>query len=338
MRVWQIDGRFGLERLQQAERDLPQPGSEQVVIKIHACSLNYRDYLTVTGAYNPRYPLPLIPVSDGAGEVVAVGEGVTDLAIGTRVMGTFSQTWQGGEPSRERLRGATLGGPLDGLLCEYARLSAQGVVPIPEHLSYTQAATLPCAALTAWNALSKYRKLQAGDTVLIQGTGGVALFALQFAKLVGATVIITSSSDAKLEHAQRLGADHTINYRTQPEWHKIARQLTDQRGVDHIVEVGGAETFAQSLAALRVGGFVAIIGILSGAAATVTLTPILMGSLSVQGITVGSRDDFYTMNRAISAHQLEPVIDRVFAFNEAPAAFEHLAAGRHFGKVVIAVQ
>ncbi len=338
MHVWQIDGRFGLAELKRAERDLPQPGSGQVVVKIHACSLNYRDYLTVTGAYNPRYPLPLIPVSDGAGEVVAVGEGVTDIAIGNRVIGTFSQTWQGGEPSRERLRSATLGGPLDGVLSEYACLSAQGVVPIPEHLSYAQAATLPCAALTAWNALNKYRPLRAGDTLLIQGTGGVALFALQFAKLVGATVIITSSSDAKLEQAQRLGADHTINYRNQPEWHKIARQLTDRRGVDHIVEVGGAETFAQSLAALRVGGFVAIIGILSGAAATVTLTPILMGSLTVQGITVGSRDDFHTMNRAIRAHQLAPVIDRVFEFDDAPAAFEHLAAGRHFGKVVIAVQ
>ena len=336
MRVWQIDGHFGLDRLKRAERAIPEPGYGQVVVKIHACSLNYRDYLTVTGAYNPRYPLPLIPVSDGAGEIVAVGAGVSDMPIGTRVMGTFSQVWEGGEPTRERLRSATLGGPLDGVLSEYALLSAQGVIPIPESLSYAQAATLPCAALTAWNALSKYRKLQAGDTVLIQGTGGVSIFALQFAKLFGATVMITSSSDAKLEHARRLGADHAINYRQQPDWHKVARQLTGQHGVDHIIEVGGAETFNQSLSALRIGGFVAVIGVLSGSAAPITLTPILMGSLTVQGITVGSRDDFHAMNRAISAHGLSPVIDRVFGFADAPAAFEYLAAGQHFGKVVIA--
>jgi NADPH:quinone reductase-like Zn-dependent oxidoreductase len=334
MRVWQLDGGFGLDRLVRAKRDTPDPGPGQVLVKIHACSLNYRDYLTVIGDYNPRYRLPLIPVSDGAGEVVATGESVTGVHVGERVMGAFSQVWQGGEPSRERLR-TSLGGPLDGMLADYALLDQHGVVPIPEHLSHEQASTLPCAALTAWSALSKYRAVRPGDTVLIQGTGGVAVFALQFARLLGATVIVTSSSDEKLERARALGADHAINYRTDPDWHRTARALTAKAGVDHIVEVGGAGTFEQSLAAVRIGGFVAVIGVLAGKAAPITLTPILMGSLTVQGITVGSRDDFLAMNRAIAAHRLEPVIDRVFGFDEAPAAFEHLAGGRHFGKVVI---
>lgn len=334
MKVWQIDSGFGLEQLIRAERDRPHPGPGQVLVKVHACALNYRDYLTVIGDYNPRYTLPLIPVSDGAGEIVAVGDGVSEATIGDRVMGAFSQVWQGGEPTSERLR-TSLGGPLDGMLCEYALLSEQGVVPIPAHLSFEQAATLPCAALTAWNALTKYRRVKAGDTVLIQGTGGVSVFALQFAKLLGATVIITSSSDAKLAQARTLGADHTINYRDDPDWHKTARTLTGKLGVDHVIEVGGAGTFEQSLAAVRIGGFVAVIGVLAGKSAPITLTPILMGSLGVQGITVGSRDDFRTMNRALEAGGMVPVIDRVFGFDEAPAAFEHLASGRHFGKIVI---
>ncbi len=336
MKAWEIKDRFGLDQLRQTDRPEPQPGPGQVQVRVHACALNYRDYLTVIGDYNPRYRLPLIPLSDGAGEVVAVGEGVARVAVGDRVMATFSQAWTAGAPTHARLR-TTLGGPLDGLLAEYTVLDQQGLVKIPEHLSFEQAATLPCAALTAWSALTRYRQVQPGDRVLLQGTGGVSLFGLQFVKLLGATAILTSSSDAKLARARELGADHLINYRSDPDWHRSVRTLTDRVGVDHVVEVGGADTLQKSLACVRVGGFVAVIGVLGGKSAPIALTPILMSSITVQGITVGSRDDFEAMLRAIETHRLEPILDRVFGFNDAPAAFRYLASGQHFGKVVIRV-
>ena len=221
------------------------------------------------------------------------------------------------------------------MLAECVVCDSSAVVPLPAHLSYAQGATLPCAAVTAWSALTKYRSLLPGQTVLLQGTGGVSVFALQFAKLLGATVIMTSSSDAKLERAAALGADHLINYKQQPEWHKTVRQLTAKIGVDHIVEVGGAGTFEKSLAAVRMGGFIATIGVLGGVAAPLSVIPILMSGLTVQGILVGSRDDFIAMNKAIAQHQLQPVIDQVFGFDEVLTAFECLQAGGHFGKIVI---
>jgi NADPH:quinone reductase-like Zn-dependent oxidoreductase len=279
--------------------------------------------------------LPLIPLSDGAGEVIAIGDGVSRVAAGDRVAGIFAQGWIAGEPTQERVRATTLGSPLDGMLAEYVVLDQQGLVRLPSHLSYEEASTLPCAAVTAWNALTKYRQLTAGETVLLQGTGGVSIFALQFAKLFGATVIITSSSDAKLERAQALGADHLINYREQPDWHKAARSLTGRTGVDHIVEVGGAGTFEKSLAALRIGGFVATIGVLDGVCAPMSVIPILMSGLTVQGILVGSRDDFEAMNKAVAVAQLQPVVDRIFPFAEVPAAFALMQRGGHFGKIVI---
>jgi NADPH:quinone reductase-like Zn-dependent oxidoreductase len=221
------------------------------------------------------------------------------------------------------------------MLSEYVVLDQEGVVKLPAHLSYEEAATLPCAAVTAWAALTRYRHLNAGETVLLQGTGGVSIFALQFAKMLGATVIITSSSDAKLERAQELGADHLINYRKQPDWHKAARNLTGKNGVDHIVEVGGAGTFEKSLAAVRMGGFIATIGVLDGVSAPLSVIPILMAGLTVQGILVGSRDDFEAMNKAVAASQLQPVIDRIFSFAEVPEAFELMKSSGHFGKIVI---
>jgi NADPH:quinone reductase-like Zn-dependent oxidoreductase len=296
--------------------------------------LNYRDLLTVEGKYNPRLPLPLVPLSDGAGEVVAIGEGVTRVKIGDRVAANFSQKWLGGEPARAKL-GASLGGPLDGMLSEYRALDEEGLVQVPAHLTYEEAATLPCAGVTAWNSLINMGGLTAGETVLVQGTGGVSIFALQFAKLAGARVIVTSSSDEKLERAKELGADFGINYSTTPDWDKRAKELTGGLGVDHIIEVGGAGTFGKSLRSIKIGGHIGLIGNLSGNATEVNLVQILMQNLRIQGVLVGSRDTFEAMNRAISQHQMRPVIDRVFAFEDAPRAFERMATGSHFGKICI---
>jgi NADPH:quinone reductase-like Zn-dependent oxidoreductase len=301
---------------------------------MRAASLNYRDIMTVNGTYNPRQPLPLVPCSDGVGEVVAVGEGVSRVQVGDRVATLFSQGWMGGRPSVEELR-ATLGGPLDGTLSELMALSETGVIAVPEHLSDAGAATLPCAALTAWSGLVEQGGVTAGDTVLVQGTGGVSIFALQFAVLLGARAIVTSSSDEKLRRARDLGAWQTINYLDDPGWGTTARRITGGIGVDHVVEVGGAETLEQSLRAVRVGGTVSVIGVLSGAAASLNIAPILMQNVTLQGILVGSRERFERMNRAISHHRLQPLVDRVFPFAETPAAFAHMAAGKHVGKVCI---
>lgn len=337
MQAYVIQNEFGLANLTQIERPMPEPDAHEVVLKVRACSLNYRDHLMLEGLYNPRQALPLVPLSDGAGEIVALGEQVRRYQIGDRVAGLFCQHWQGGAPDRERLR-VTLGGPLDGMLQQYIALPEQGVIDFPEHLSYPEAATLPCAALTAWVALTKYRQVKAGDTVLILGTGGVAIFALQFAKLFGARVIITSSSDQRLEQVAQLGADELINYRTTPDWHRIALTMTNKQGVDHIIEVGGADTLEKSLAAVKVGGFIAVIGVLSGQKTPLSVIPILMSSLTLQGITVGNRDDFAAMNQAIYQHQLKPIIDQRFTLDEAQTAFARLATGGHLGKLIITVE
>jgi NADPH:quinone reductase-like Zn-dependent oxidoreductase len=334
MRVVEIRGAFGLDHLVEAERPEPRPGSGQVVVRVRAASLNYRDLLTIEGRYNPKQPLPLIPCSDGAGEVVATGEGVSRVRVGDRVCGTFAQRWIAGEPTRERLR-STLGGPLDGMLAELVALDQEGVVRVPGHLTDEEAATLPCAAVTAWSALVTEGGLAAGDTVLVQGTGGVSLFALQLARLAGARVIATSSSDEKLGRARELGAAEGINYRAVPQWGKRVRELTGGAGADHVIEVGGAGTFQQSLQAVRFGGRISLIGNLAGSSAEVMLTSILMQRIRVQGILVGHRESFEAMNRAIELHRLRPVIDRVFPLAEARQAFEHMAAGGHFGKICI---
>jgi NADPH:quinone reductase-like Zn-dependent oxidoreductase len=334
MKVVEIKGSFGIDSLTLTERPEPKLGPDQVVIKVKAASLNYRDLMTVKGLYNPKQPLPLIPLSDGVGEVVDTGAGVTRVKTGDRVAGIFAQKWLAGTPSRAELR-STLGGPLDGMLTEYAVLAEDGVVHVPAHLTDEEAATLPCAGVTAWSALVTDGEIEPGDTVLVQGTGGVSLFALQFAKLAGARVIITSSSDAKLERAQKLGASAGINYTSTPNWEKRVRELTDGNGVDHVVEVGGAGTFVKSLNAVRIGGHIAVIGVLSGTSTSLDLIPILMQKLRVGGIMVGSRETFETMNRAISLHQLRPVVDRVFSMSEAKDAFRYMESGSHFGKICI---
>jgi len=336
MRVYEIQGSFGLDNLRLTERPDPVPGPGQVLLKMRSASLNYRDLLMVRGHYNPRQPLPLIPCSDGVGEVVAVGEGVSRVAVGDRVATIFSQTWIGGPPSADKLCG-TLGGPLDGTLAEQIVLSAEGVVPVPDHLTDAEAAALPCAAVTAWSALVEQGSVGAGDVVLVQGTGGVSVFALQFARILGARVIVTSSSDAKLERVREMGAWQTINYAEDAAWGKTVRRLAGGAGVDHVVEVGGAGTLEQSLKAVRVGGQVSVIGVLSGISSELNIIPILMQNIRLQGILVGSREGFERMNRAISAHSLRPVVDRVFPFDEAPEAFRHMESGTHFGKICITI-
>lgn len=336
MRAYEIRGSFGLDNLTLVERPEPVPGPRQVVVRVRTVSLNYRDLMTVEGTYNPKQKLPLIPCSDGMGEVVATGPGVTRVKVGDRVCSVLSQHWVAGEPTRERVR-STLGGPFDGMLTELALLWEEGVVPAPEYLSDAEAATLPCAAVTAWNALVTEGQVTAGDTVLVQGTGGVSLFALQIARLIGARVIITSSSDEKLARALALGASEGINYRTVPNWGDRAKELTGGRGVDHVVEVGGAGTLQQSLRALRFGGRISLIGVLAGGKAEIPLALIFMQKASVQGIIVGDRDSFEAMNRAFVLHRVKPVVDATFPFEDARAAFDHMAAGRHFGKICIEV-
>jgi NADPH:quinone reductase-like Zn-dependent oxidoreductase len=336
MKAFEIRKTFGLDALTPTERSDPSPGPGHVLLHIRAASLNYRDLLTVQGLYNPKQPLPLIPLSDGVGEVVRLGEGVTRVKEGDRVAGIFAQKWLAGEPTRQKLL-ATLGGPLDGMLADHIVLHEEGLVPVPAHLSDEEAATLPCAAVTAWSALVTQGGLKAGDTLLVLGTGGVSLFALQFARLLGARVIATSSSDEKLARARGLGASDLINYKATPDWEKKVKELTGGVGADHVLEVGGSGTLPRSLRAVRVGGHISLIGNLTGLTADLNLAPILMQNVRVQGVMVGSRETFETMNRAIALHKLRPVLDRVFPFAEARAAFEHLAGQGHFGKVGIRI-
>lgn len=336
MRVWEIQGRFGLDALAFVERKDPEPGPGEVVVKVRAASLNYRDLLTVEGSYNPRQPLPLVPLSDGAGEVVSIGPGVDRVKEGDRVAGNFAPAWISGPPTRAKLR-SSLGGPLDGMAAERILLDAEGAVAFPAHLSFEEAACLPCAAVAAWNALVVQGKLAAGETVLVLGTGGVALFALQIARILGARVIVTSSSDAKLKRAKALGATDVVNYRTTPDWDKEVKTLTGGQGADHVLELGGAETLTRSLRAVRFGGQVSLIGNLSGLDARLNLAHVFMRGIRLQGVLVGSREMFEAMNRAMTLHELRPIIDRVFDFDALPEALEHLKGQGHFGKIVLKV-
>jgi NADPH:quinone reductase-like Zn-dependent oxidoreductase len=327
-----LDG-FGLENLREVEMPDPVPGPGQAVVRIHACSLNFRDLLVAKGAYGRAIRTPLTPLSDGAGVVTQVGEGVTRVKPGDRVCGIFMQRWLEGDPDDAKAASA-LGGALDGMLAELVCLDAAGLVCFPDHLSFEEAATLPCAAVTAWNALFHSGPLKAGETVLVQGTGGVSLFALQFARMAGARVIATSSSDAKLERLRALGADEVINYKSTPEWDKPVRAFTNGLGVDHIVEVGGAGTLPLSLRAVRRGGHIALIGVLSGAG-EIDPRPLLVKSIRLHGIYVGSRQMFEEMNRAIALARLKPVIDRVFPFAQVTEAMRYQESGAHFGKIAL---
>ncbi|HEY1993814.1 MAG TPA: NAD(P)-dependent alcohol dehydrogenase [Edaphobacter sp.] len=321
---------------------MPQITRGMVLIRVHAVSLNYRDLMMVKGIYNPKMALPRIPCSDGAGEVVGIGEGVNRVQVGDRVCGIFMQQWLDGPATAEKSK-AALGGDVDGMLAEYVLLDQDGVVRFPEHLSYEEAATLPCAGVTAWNALhhagEPAHAALPGETIVIQGTGGVSIFALQFGKLLGARVIGTSSSDEKLTRAVTLGLDAGCNYKERPDWSGWVSELTGGQGADRIIEVGGAGTFGQSLRATHVGGLIAQIGVLSGAVTSepLALTPILHKQLHVQGIYVGSRAMFEQMNTAIATAGLHPVIDRVFGADQVREAFLHMQSASHFGKIVIRV-
>ncbi|MFO1128616.1 MAG: NAD(P)-dependent alcohol dehydrogenase [Rhodospirillales bacterium] len=324
-----------MAHLQLAERPEPAAGPGQVLLQMKAASLNYRDLLVPKRGYGALTgTLPLIPVSDGVGVVVAVGDGVTRLRVGDRVCPTMIQGWIAGEATAERLR-RTLGGPLDGVMAEFMAVDAEGVVKVPPHLSDEEAATLPCAALTAWSAIVTEGRVRAGDTVLVQGCGGVSLFALQFAKLQGARVVVISSRDERLDRARALGADIAINYTATPAWGRAAREQAGGDGVDHVVEVGGAATLPQTLRAVRTGGAISLIGVVAGGRGEVNMGPIVTRQIRLQGITVGSRDGFEAMLRAVEQHRLRPVVDRVYGFDELHPALDYLASGAQFGKICI---
>jgi NADPH:quinone reductase-like Zn-dependent oxidoreductase len=332
MKVMQIEGEWSADHIRPAKRPDPAPGPGEVLLKMEAASLNYRDTVLVRRGYG-RWSgeLPLVPVSDGAGRVLAVGQGVTRVKVDDLVCPIFCQGWISG-PIRDGHRGGVLGGPRDGVMQEYMVLSEEGVVRAPRHHDAVQAATLPCAAVTAWNAVVHQGHVKAGDVVVVQGTGGVSLFALQFGKIHGAVVIATSSSDAKLERVKAMGADHVVNYKTTPDWAKSVREFTGGTGADIVVEVAG--TPDPSVRAVRMSGTVALIGVLAGPAAPLALGPVVTQNIRLQGISTGPRDLFEGMVRAIEHHRLIPAVhDKLFAFEDVGQAIKDLPAGGHFGKV-----
>lgn len=335
MRIHQIEGDWGIEHLRMSTRPDPTPGPGQVLLRMRASSLNYRDLVVLGRGYGSfTGTLPLVPLSDGVGEVVAVGAGVERVAVGDRVCPMFFPGWIAGDPDLPRLT-QSLGGPLDGTMSEFMVLPETGVARVPATLDHEQAACLPCAGLTAWRALTVLGTTRPGEQVLIQGSGGVALFALQFAKLFGAHVTVISSSDEKIERLVAMGADATVNYSRTPDWARATREITGGRGYDQIIEVGGEKTLPQSLRCIRPGGTISMIGVLSGAVMQASLGHVVTRQVRLQGVTVGTRDDFEQMCRAIAQHGVVPVVDRVFAFDELVPAFERLKSGAQFGKICI---
>lgn len=332
MKVYQINSDRGIDALEQIERDEPDPGPHEVLVRVHASSINYRDLSTIENPASRGFLYPRVPNSDGAGDVVAIGSAVSRVKVGDRVCGTFFQGWIDGEVTSDAMQHA-LGGSVDGMLCEHKVLNEDGLVLTPAHLSDIEASTLPCAALTAWNSLVEKGGVTAGSTVLVLGTGGVSMIALQFCRMLGARVIVTSSSDEKLARVREMGAWETINYRSDPHWDRMVLDMTDGRGVDHTVEVGGAGTLAQSINATRLAGSIGLIGVLTGG--EIDPMPILRKSLRLQGIYVGNRRMFENMNRAIALHQWEPVIDTTYEFDNARQAYHDMRAAKHFGKLVI---
>jgi NADPH:quinone reductase-like Zn-dependent oxidoreductase len=334
MRAYEINPAAADGVLTLVERPTPEPRTGEALVRMRAASLNYRDLLVANNVYGSP-ATHLVPLSDGAGEVVAVGAGVTRLRVGDRVAPAFYPDWLTGPMTAENRRRG-LGGSTDGVLTEYFTLEERALVPTPSHLSYEEAAALPCAALTAWNALVEVSHLQPGQTVLLQGTGGVSMFALQIAKANGAQVIHLSSSEEKLARLRELGADHVINYRDYPDWDKNVMSITDGCGVDVIIEVGGPGTLERSFGAIRVDGSIVTIGFVGGGA-QINPRPVISKAIRLRGISVGSVDMFHAMNRAIALNGLKPVIDEVFPFEQASEAYAKLRAGRHFGKVVISI-
>jgi NADPH:quinone reductase-like Zn-dependent oxidoreductase len=334
MKAYEIKEAVGIDGLVLNEqRAEPEAGPGEIKIRVRAAALNYRDLLVAKGAYRGGTKPSVIPLSDGAGDVIATGAGVSRFKTGDRAAGAFFPRWAAGAITAEATA-AALGGGSDGMLADYVVLPESGAIHVPAHLTDAEAATLPCAALTAWNAVVAMGKIKAGETVLLLGTGGVSLFALQFAKMHGARVILTSSSDTKLERAKALGADEVINYRATPDWDKAVGALTDGRGADLVVEVGGPGTLERSIRSVRVGGRIAMIGVVTGTG-QVDPRPLISRAIRLQGIYVGSLEMFRAMNAAIGANKLVPVIDRTFPFDRAREAYAHLATGSHFGKIVI---
>jgi len=336
MLLYELDlTKRGIDAVQRAERPVPKPGPGQVLVRMHAWSLNYRDLLIVNGMYPVASGAKqLIPVCDGAGEVLDVANDVSRLAKGDRVVTSFFQGWIDG-PLTYPAMATALGGAMDGVLAEYSALSAEGVVKIPDDLSYEHAATLPCAGVTAWHALAESGKLRAGQRVLALGTGGVSIIGLQLAKASGASVIVTSSSDDKLARAKSIGADGLVNYKKNTDWEEEVLRLTDGAGVDHVLETGGAGTFAKSMKSLGLHGQVNIIGVLTGLQNDIDLGPVLVKTARVQGIYVGSRAMLERLVQEVVTQHIAPVIDRVFPFDQAIEAYKYLAGAQHFGKVAI---
>jgi len=333
MQAWEIISGDGVDALHLADRETPVPGPGTVRVQMDANSINYRDLLTIEGAAARKLPFPTVPNSDGAGVITAVGEGVK-LKEGDRVTSCFFEEWAAGEISAPVMASA-LGGARQGVLAEEVILPEHGVIATPAHLTNEEAATLPCAALTAWHALTLPRPVKAGETVLLLGTGGVSVFAQQFCTMMGARTIVTSSSDEKLDKMKALGAGNVINYRSTPEWDTAVLDMTAGLGVDRVVEVGGPGTFDRSVNAVRVGGNIGLIGVLTGLSGAINPTPIMAKSLTVRGIYVGSREMFADMNRAIEVHNLKPVIDQTFDFKDARSAYHAMKNAGHFGKLVI---
>ena len=331
MKAYQITSSDGIDALSLAELEVPQPGPREVLVRVRASSLNYRDLITVENPESRGFAYPRIPNSDGAGEIVEIGRDVSRFKVGDRVCGIFFQSWIGGKINADDMNTA-LGGSAEGMLAEYRVLSENGLVMTPPHMSDQEAATLPCAAVTAWNSLMA-GEVGAGDTVLLLGTGGVSIVALQLCTMLGARAVITSSSDEKLERAKKLGAWRTINYGANPEWEKEVLSETNGQGVDHVVEVGGPGTLQKSIDATRLGGSIGLIGVL--AMGNIDPLPILMKSLRVQGIYVGSRQMFEAMNRALTMHEVKPVVDKVYPMANAKEAYHDMRKAGHFGKLVI---
>ena len=335
MRVFQVESFWSIDNVRQSTRQILSPGVGQARIRMNASALNFRDLLVPVRGYGKKMKnLPLIMLSDGCGIVDSIGDDVTRVKVGDRVCPTFFQSWVSGPPNQDRLA-FSLGCEMDGTMAEYMLLHEDGLSLAPEYLDDLEAASLPTAAVTAWRALVTEGQVKPGDKVLVQGTGGVSIFALQFAKMLGAYVIVTSSSDEKLDKVRSIGADETINYRSVPEWGKRVREIAGGLGVAHIVEVGGERTLPQSLRAIRPGGTISVIGVLSGGGINASLGQIVTRHVRLQGITVGNRDDFDQMAKAMTLHKMHPAIDRVFDFEELPTALNYLASGKHFGKILI---
>jgi NADPH:quinone reductase-like Zn-dependent oxidoreductase len=327
---------FGIDHLKQVTIDDPVPGPGQVLVKLNAASINYRDFMICAGQFAPPEDLPIVPLSDGAGEIIAVGDQVTCLGVGDRVTPLFFPHWMSGDALGDE-RAVSTGLEVDGCLREYGVFDEHSVVKIPAHLSDEQAACFPCAGLTAWSALVEVSSVQPGDTVLVLGTGGVSIFALQFAKALGTRVIVTSGSDEKLERARTLGADDLINYKEVPEWGAAAKALTDGRGVDIVIEIGGMNTLGQSFKAVRRGGHIPVIGALAGAQMGILVYDLIMTNAHIHGISVGHRHAYEAMMRFVDQHGILPVIDRTYGFDEAADAIRDIDKGEHFGKLTVTI-